>query len=165
MYACCTHAGARLCPAVLTRLAQADSFSWDNIAPPRANAAIDTNEWPEFERRKAMFEGNDGARRRPQRAAVWWPAWRGCACARANSLTCSLCPCTCRVRAVCPHAAALAKIPKPPAQKCRWGPCAGGPDDYAHLSLAIVEPRQHEWMRAVLWNACHIWGGSGAVCP
>ena len=27
-----------------------------------------------------------------------------------------------------------------------------------------MEPRQHEWMRAVLWNACHVWGGSGAVC-
>ncbi len=115
---------------MLTRLAQADSFSWDNIAPPQADAAskphnfavpqadaaIDTHGWPEFERRKVMF------------------------------------------------AAALAKIPKPPAEKCRWGPFAGGSNDYAHLSLAIVEPRQHEWMRAVLWNACHIWGGSGAVC-
>jgi hypothetical protein len=80
---------------------------------------------------------------------------------RALSLTC---PCTCHVRAVCPRAAALAKIPKPPAEKCRWGPCANdGPDDFAHLSLAIVEPRKHEWMRAVLWNACHVWGGSGAV--
>ena len=91
--------------AVLTSLAQlqADSFSWDNLAHPQADAtsiphniasaqagaAIDThpyvvNRWPEFERRKAMFEGNDGARRRPERAAVWWArlAWK-----RAPSLS------------------------------------------------------------------------------
>ena len=91
--------------AVLTSLAQlqADSFSWDNLAHPQADAtsiphniasaqagaAIDThpyvvNRWPEFERRKAMFEGNDGARRRLERAAVWWAclAWK-----RAPSLS------------------------------------------------------------------------------
>jgi len=68
------------------------------------------------------------------------------------------------------RAAALAKIPKPPEEKCRWGTLASkgagqqGPEEFAHLSLAIVEPRQHEWMRPVLWNACHVWGGSGAVC-
>ena len=61
------------CPAVLTRLAQADSFSWDNIAPPQCKPhPYDVNGWPEFERRKSMFEGNDGARRRMERAAVWW---------------------------------------------------------------------------------------------
>ena len=69
-------------------------------------------------------------------------------------------PRACRVL---PCSAALAKIPKPPAEKCRWGPCAGALDAFVHLSLAIVEPRKHEWMRAVLWNACHVWGGSGAV--
>ena len=59
---------------------------------------------------------------------------------------------------------AMASIPRPPPDTARWGAEAGGPDaPHADLSLAIIEPRKHEWMRAVLWNACHVWGGSGAA--
>lgn len=57
--------------------------------------------------------------------------------------------------------ATLAKIPPPPPEKARWGAEAPS-DEFAHLSLVIVEPRKHEWMRAVLCNVSHVWGGSGA---
>jgi len=60
----------------------------------------------------------------------------------------------------------LDKIPVPPKEKTRWGPHAGIASNQSSLentlSLAIVEPRQHKWMRATLHNACHIYGGSGA---
>jgi len=82
-------------PAVLTRLAQADSFSWDNIAPPQGKPhPYDVNGWPELERRKSMFEGNDGARRRLERAAVWWARL---ALMRALSDVSMYVPRTCRV--------------------------------------------------------------------
>ena len=49
----------------------------------------------------------------------------------------------------------------PPKTKTSWGEYAES-NAYADvLSLVIVEPRKHEWMRPVLMNACHVWGGSG----
>jgi len=45
--------------------------------------------------------------------------------------------------------------------KTSWGEYSQS-NEYADvLSLVILEPRKHEWMRPVLMNACHVWGGSG----
>ena len=59
-------------------------------------------------------------------------------------------------------AEAVAKVPLPPPEKACWGPQAVGSNELAHLSLAIVEPRKHEWMGGVLRNASHVYGGTGA---
>ena len=49
----------------------------------------------------------------------------------------------------------------PSLEKTGWGDNAESQEYTETLSLAIVEPRKHESMRAILMNVCHIWGGSG----
>ena len=56
----------------------------------------------------------------------------------------------------------LVKVPKPSEEKTRWGLLDGMANNSANLSLVLVEPREHPWMRAALHNACEIYGGSGA---
>ena len=49
---------------------------------------------------------------------------------------------------------ALDAIKEPPI-KCRtWNPSR------AHLAAVIVEPRSHPWLRAVLYNMAHVYGGT-----
>jgi len=57
----------------------------------------------------------------------------------------------------------LGKVPVPSPDKTRWGAQGGGDNVEAErLSLVIIEPREHEWMRGALYNAAHVYGGSGA---
>ena len=57
---------------------------------------------------------------------------------------------------------ALEDVPEPSAAQTVWGPCDGAVDPDRNLSLVIVEPREHPWMRAVLHNVARVYGGSGA---
>ncbi len=57
----------------------------------------------------------------------------------------------------------LAKVPTPHGDKTLWGVQEGrGNEEAQRLSLVIIEPREHPWMRAALHNACNVYGGSGA---
>ena len=58
---------------------------------------------------------------------------------------------------------ALDTVPAPSAGQTVWGTaCAGAVEPDCSLSLVIVEPREHPWMRAVLHNVARVYGGSGA---
>jgi hypothetical protein len=57
----------------------------------------------------------------------------------------------------------LARVPTPHGEKMLWGVQEGrGNEEAQRLSLVIIEPREHPWMRAALHNACNVYGGSGA---
>jgi hypothetical protein len=51
------------------------------------------------------------------------------------------------------YGAMLQRISKPPPEKCVWS------TQRCRLALCIVEPRQHEWLAPVLYNAAHYYGG------
>ena len=58
---------------------------------------------------------------------------------------------------------ALDTVPAPSAEQTAWGAtCGGAIEPDCNLSLVIVEPREHPWMRAVLHNVARVYGGSGA---
>jgi hypothetical protein len=50
----------------------------------------------------------------------------------------------------------ILNIPKPPSEKTIWG------NKHSRLSLMIVEPRMHKWLKGVLYNMSHIYGGTSA---
>ena len=49
----------------------------------------------------------------------------------------------------------IQSIIEPPAEKKVFGKV-----DNNKLGLVIVEPRKHEWLKGVLYNMCHVYGGS-----
>ena len=49
---------------------------------------------------------------------------------------------------------ALSNIERPPPEKSSFAPLA-----HARLCVTMVEFREHAWLRAVLWNAAHVYGG------
>lgn len=50
----------------------------------------------------------------------------------------------------------ISDIPEPNLSKKVWG------KGYSQLSLMIVEPRKHKWLRGILYNMSHIYGGTSA---
>lgn len=48
----------------------------------------------------------------------------------------------------------ILSIPRPPIEKLIWG------SEYSKLSILLVEPRNHEWLQGILYNICHIYGGT-----
>lgn len=48
----------------------------------------------------------------------------------------------------------LASVRAPPREKTQWVGTA-----FCKLSVVIVEPRCHEWLRAVIYNMAHVYGG------
>lgn len=54
--------------------------------------------------------------------------------------------------------AVLTSIAEPPMQKQEW---YNGPDP--SLDLVIVEPREHPWLRGVLFNMAHVYGGGNVA--
>jgi hypothetical protein len=48
----------------------------------------------------------------------------------------------------------LSTIKAPSLNQCKWAEIEG------QLAVIIVEPRSHEWLRAVLYNMAHVYGGT-----
>lgn len=53
--------------------------------------------------------------------------------------------------------ALLKTMTPPPLEKCVFGQASHVPS----LTLVIVEPRQHDWLPGVLYNAAHVYGNTG----